>query len=340
MRDRPLPRPTSNASPEAGRHVLAEAPGGVGNLGPGLDILGCAVTGPADLVEAWRQPGTGVSLVDPGGPGLPEDPARHASGIAATALLAAAAPTQRVDFGVALRCTKQLPLAGGQGGSAASAVAGAAAANALLDRPLDQMAVMAAALVAESALAGRHLDNIAPCVLGGIVLVRSMDPIDVVRLDAPPSLRIVLALPAMQLLTRASRAVLPAQVDRATALHQAGQVAAIVAACATGDLALLGRAIDDRIAEPVRAPLLPGFAAARHAALAAGALGCSISGAGPSLFALTDGDATAAVVAEAVRDAYRRAGVGCSTRVERVSPTGVVVREVASDPSQPTERRA
>lgn len=296
-------------------------------MGPGLDILGCALTGLADEVEAWRVDAPGVQVVDAGHPDLPRDAALHSSAIAARAILDRAAAAGRAPgSGIALRLTKGLPLAGGQGGSAASAVAGAAAANALLDEPLDAMAVLDAALVAESRVAGRHLDNIAPALFGGIVLVRSADPVDLVAIPVPSALRIVLALPEMRLGTREARAVLPAQVDRATVLHQAAQVGAIVAACHSGDLELLGRAIDDRIAEPARAPMLPGFADAKRAALAAGALGCSVSGAGPTAFALAASDDDANEVAQAMAHAYAGRGVPCSTRVARVSETGVELR--------------
>jgi len=316
-------RQTPDAAPPGA--VRAVAPGGVGNMGPGLDILGCAISGLGDEVIAWRSDRPGVALADPGHPELPADPESHASAIAAGALLARSG---RVDFGVTLRLVKRLPLAGGQGGSAASAVAGAAAANALLETPLGAEAIIEAAFVAESRLAGRHLDNIAPCVLGGIVLVRAMEPPDLVSLPVPAGLRFALALPAMRLRTSDARAALPAQVDRATALHQAAQVAAIVAACASGDLALLGRAIDDRIAEPARAPLLPGFRAAKRAALDAGALGCSISGAGPTSFAVASDEASAARIADAMRQAYERAGIACTTRVAAVDEAGVQVRPV------------
>lgn len=315
--------------------VRAVAPGGIGNMGPGLDILGCAVTGLADEVVAWREPGAGVRVDDAGHEALPLDPSRHASAIAAGALLDRAFADGQARFGLALRLVKRLPLAGGQGGSAASAVAGAAAADALLDVPLGPMAVLDAALASETALAGPHLDNVAPCVLGGVVLVRAMNPTDVVRLDAPPALRLVLVLPAMHLLTRDARAVLPASVDRATALHQAAQVAAIVAACMSGDLALMGRAIDDRIAEPVRAPLLPGFVEAKRAALAAGALGCSISGGGPSSFALAGSDADAARIADAMVAGYAAAGIAAAARVERVCPTGVHTERVPMHGGRP-----
>ena len=304
--------------------ATAVAPGSVGNLGPGLDVLGLALDGPADRVEASRTAVPGLRVMDPGHPALPTDPTRHSAAIAAEAVrrMAGADPA----LGVELRIAKGLPLSGGQGGSAASAVAGAAAMNALLGEPLAREALVLAALEAETAVAGRHADNVAPSVLGGLVLIRSLEPLDLVRIPVPDRLRIVLAHPEQELRTRDGRAALPASVPLATALHQAAQVAAIVAGCLGDDLALLGRAIDDQIAEPARAPLLPGFRDAKRAALAAGALGCSISGSGPTAFALADGAGAGELVAAAMVEAYRRAGITAQTRVARVDSQGVRVQ--------------
>jgi homoserine kinase len=316
-------------APSAARtRVDVSVPGGIGNLGPGLDVLGCAVAGLRDEVSAEWCDTPGVSLLDAGHPELPRDPARHTSAIAASAVLDVARRrgVSLPGTGIALTVRKALPLSGGQGGSAASAVAGAVAADALCGSVLDQTALLLCCLVAEETVAGRHLDNIAPSLLGGIVLVRSVDPIDVVRLPIPDGLRIVLAHPAQRLRTSDARGVLPASIARSIALHQMAQVGAIVAACYANDLALLGRAIDDRIAEPARAPLLPGFLAAKEAAMTAGALGASISGAGPTAFALVAGEDVAERVATAMRDAYTRAGVECSARVTHVDPNGAVVK--------------
>jgi homoserine kinase len=305
----------------------AFAPASIGNLGPGLDVLGCAVTGAGDTVVAEWCDGEGVVVRDPGHPELPNDPTRHASAIAAAEVMrhALAAGSRPAAGGIALRVTKMLPLSAGQGGSAASAVAGAVAANALCGSPLAREALLEACLVAETTVAGRHLDNIAPSLLGGICLVRSIDPIDVVQLPVPASIHIVLAHPAQRLRTADARAVLPALVERRVALHQAAQVGAIVAALAAGDLALLGRAIDDRIAEPARAPLIPGFVEAKAAALEAGALGASISGAGPTTFALADSEATAQAVAAAMEGAFASRAVECGVRVCEVDRMGARV---------------
>jgi homoserine kinase len=312
----------------AATRVVVSVPGGIGNLGPGLDVLGCAVAGLRDEVTAEWSDAPGVTLLDPGHPDLPSDPARHTSAIAASAVfdVARRRGARLSASGIALRVRKELPLSGGQGGSAASAVAGAVAANALLGSLLDRTALLQCCLLAEETVAGRHLDNIAPSLLGGIVLVRSVDPIDVVPLPVPDGLRVVLAHPAQRLRTSEARGVLPASLPRAIAVHQMAQVAAIVAACYSSDLALLGRSIDDRIAEPARAPLLPGFLAAKAAAMTAGALGASISGAGPTAFALAAGDEVAERVAAVMREAYEHAGVECSTRVTHVDPNGAVVK--------------
>jgi homoserine kinase len=301
--------------------AAAIAPGGIGNIGPGLDVLGMAVSGLGDRVIVERTDGVGVTIVDAGHAELPTEPSRNTAGIAALAVLARAGAN---DIGLTMTVVKGLPLSGGQGGSAASAVAGAVAMNRLLDEPLTPLEVLACALDAEAVVAGRHADNLAPSLFGGISLVRSVDPLDIVALPVPHALRIVMAHPDQRLRTADARAVLPTSVPRATLIAQMANVAAMVAAFANGDLDLLGRAVDDRIAEPARAPLLPGFAEAKRAAIGAGALGGSISGAGPTSFYFASTDASAERIADAVRASYAAAGIGCDVRVARVALRGAL----------------
>jgi homoserine kinase len=309
--------------------VRAFAPGSVGNLGPGLDILGCATSGLGDSVEATLVASAhGVRVDDPGHPDLPRDPSKHASAIAATEVLRRANAS---GTGIALRVDKRLPLAGGQGGSAASAIAGALAVNVLLGSPLELNDLLLAALVAEERVAGRHLDNLAPSLLGGIVLVRSIEPLDLVRIPAPPSLRVVLVHPAMQLRTADARAVLPSSIDRHTALAQTAAVAAMVSAFWSGDISRLRGTVTDVIAEPARAPLLPGFTSAKTSALEAGALGCSIAGGGPTSFALADGDDIASAVQAAMVEAYRANGIDATARVARIDETGARIEDVETE---------
>jgi len=302
-------------------HAAALAPAGIGNIGPGLDVLGMAVTGPGDRVRVERRTTAGIEVADAGHPELPTDPTANTASIAAQHVLRRASAT---NVGVRLFVAKGLPLAGGQGGSAASAVAGAVATNRLLGSPLDGVALLECALEAEATVAGRHADNLAPALYGGICLVRSVAPMDIVRLPIPEGLHVVLAHPAQRMKTADARAALPRFISREITIHQMAHVASMVAACFTNDLALLGRSLDDQIAEPARGILLPGFAESKAAALFAGALGGSISGAGPTSFYLCDSAATAQSVAGAVAGAYSALGIGCSTRVCRTAPQGAL----------------
>jgi homoserine kinase len=324
----------SSADPQAPSGVRAFAPGSIGNLGPGLDILGCAVTGPGDAVVARFHHTAGIHLIDAGHPELPRDPEHHASAIAAAEVLRRA---NAISVGLSLTVEKGLPLSGGQGGSAASAIAGAFAVNELIGRPLSRNELLLAALVAEQRVAGRHLDNLAPALLGGAVLVRSIEPLDVVRLPTPLELRFVVVHPDMRLRTADARAVLPTSVDLSTAMSQASAIAKMVWALASGDVEQLRGTIDDRIAEPARARLLPGFAAAKQAAIDAGALGCSIAGGGPSSFAMVNGDGAAERTLDAMLAAYQEAGVNATGRVARVDDRGTRLEPVQpTTPTNPT----
>jgi homoserine kinase len=318
-----MTRPQSSAT--------AFAPGGVGNMGPGLDILGLALDGMGDTVCAEWIDEPGIQIIDAGHRDLPKESGSHTAGLAARAVLDRVRDERSRTRGVGLTVRKGLPLSGGQGGSAASAVAGAVAVNALLGSPLDRLALLGAALDAEETVSGRHADNIAPSLLGGIVLIRSLDPLDLIELPVLPELRVVIVCPHQQLRTVEARRVLPAQVDRAVAIHQAAQVGAIVAALATGNYELLGRAIDDRIAEPARAALLPGFREAKQAALDAGALGSSISGSGPSAFALVRGPTSGDRVGAAMSAAYAASGQRSDVTICGIDRTGARVLPEGSE---------
>jgi homoserine kinase len=291
-----------------------------------------ALAGRGDTVRAeWIDP-PGIRILDSGHPEIPTSADRHTAGLAVRAV-ALRAGVDLKTRGIGLSVRKGLPLSGGQGGSAASAVAGAVAVNALLQVPFDRMALVDACLTAEEAVAGRHADNIAPSLLGGIVLVRSLAPLDLVRLPVPDELFVVLVRPDQRMRTAEARAVLPREVPRAVAVYQAAQVAAMVAALAASDYELLGRAIDDRIAEPARAALLPGFPEAKKAALAAGALGSSISGSGPTVFALARGRSAAERIALAMSRAYRERGLASDALVGEVDREGArVIQEGEAEP--------
>lgn len=307
--------------------VTAFAPASTSNLAVGFDLLGHPLGFTGDRVTATRRDAPGVvmgAVTGVAGP-LPTDAAANTGGRAVMALLADHAP----DLGVEVTIEKGIPLGSGIGGSAASAVAAVVAANALLPRPLPVAGLFPYALEGESVASGaRHGDNVAASLFGGLVLVRSADPPDVVPLPAPASLRCVLVLPRLRLDTRDARAVLPKAVEMGDFIHQTANLAGVVAGCCTGDLALIARSLRDEAIERHRAPLIPGFSAVQAAAMEAGALGCSISGAGPSLFAWCDGDASAARVRRAMVDAFTEAGVAAEGWVSPVDGPGARV-EVA-----------
>ena len=301
------------------KSVRAFAPGTVANLGPGFDVLGLAVTGVGDAVIAERGSDGEIRIRSSGHPEIPSEAERNSAGIAAARVRERAG---KADVGFTLRVEKGLPLSGGQGGSAASAVAAAVAVNELLGSPFGKDELLPPCLEAETAVAGRHADNVAAALFGGVVLVRSLEPLDVVRLPFPRDLRIVLVQPRQRLRTEDARARLPRTVDLGIAVAQAAGVGALVAALAARDYDLLRRSVDDRIAEPARAPLLPGFAEAKSAALSAGALGCSISGSGPSSFAFATDEDSARRIGEAMVAAYRARGIEASARTGAIDGKG------------------
>jgi homoserine kinase len=294
------------------RTVRAFVPATVANLGPGFDVLGLALAGPGDTVTArWCPHGPpGVRLVAVRGDGgkLPRDAASNTAGIAARATLARAG----VDASIELGLDKGLPIGSGLGSSAASAAAAAFAVNLVLGAPLRKIELIPPCVDAEGAVAGRHADNVAPALLGGLILVRSVDPLDVVRLPVPEGLRIVAVTPAFELSTRTAREALPAEVPLGALVRNTADLAAFVSACYSGDLGLFGRALNDAVAAPARAALIPGAEDVIESACSAGALGSSISGAGPTVFAVCHSAATAGRVATAMVAAFARAGLAAT----------------------------
>jgi homoserine kinase len=289
------------------RRIRVFAPATVANLGPGFDVLGLALSRPGDELEAELSDEPGVEIVDITGDHgvLSRDSASNVVGCAAADVLRRAG----AQTGVRLWLHKQMPLASGLGSSGASSAAAAVAVNELLDRRLSQREVLLSAMEGERAAAGApHADNVAPSVMGGIVLIRSYDPFEVVPLPVPAALQVVVVHPHCDVSTAEARTLVN---DRAYSINDVvpnlGNVAAFVAALAAGDLELLGRSIQDGLVEPVRAPLIPGFASVKEAALAAGALGCSIAGSGPSVFALAGDARTAGRIGSAMQTAFRSA---------------------------------
>jgi homoserine kinase len=306
------------------RLVTAFAPATVSNVACGFDVLGFPMEEPGDFVTA-RLTSSGVQIDDIiGDQGrLPREADRNTAGVAARAILEAAGERR----GVALTIRKGLPLSSGLGGSAASAAAAVVAVNTLIDGHASMDTLVKCALEGEGLGAGgAHPDNIAPAICGGFVLVRHPNPLDIVRLPVPAGLTVVVVHPALEIETARARALLGTSVPLADAVRQWANLGALVHGLHVSDFALISRSLEDSIAEPRRAPLVPGLAAIKRAAMDAGALGCSLSGSGPSIFALCRDRSIAERVAPAMTAAVQKAIPGESqTYVSSISTRGAHV---------------
>ncbi len=291
------------------------APATISNIGPGFDVLGLALDAPGDTVTARLDPTgrRGVSIVAIRGDGgaLPVDTHTNTAGVAALATL------KRIglDGSVEIEIDKGLPIGSGLGSSAASAAAAAFAVNVLLGSPLSAHELVGPCIEAESAVSGRHGDNVAPALMGGLILVRSVDPIDVVRVPVPAGVFVAFTTPSIEVSTRRARAILPQQVSLQAMVRNGANLAALVSACHSGDLDLLGACITDDIVGPARAELIPGSGEATRAADEAGAIGSSISGGGPTIMALCRSEAEAERAGAAMAAAFETVGLGSSTHV-------------------------
>ena len=301
------------------RRATVFAPGSIGNVGPGFDVLGLAVGGIGDTVtvELYEGPDMIEAVTGRDAARIPRETTRNSAAIAARAFL-----DGRGARALSFRMTidKGLTLSGGMGGSAASSVAGALAAARAIDEQPSPAALMAAAFAGECAVSGRHLDNIAASVLGGLTLVRRTEAMDVVKVPLQGEWWVALVTPEVRIETRAARALLPEAWARAEWVQQMANTAALVHGFAAGDRDLVRRSLDDRYAEPRRAALVPRFAEVKQAALACGALGCSISGSGPTVFALAAASSDALRCASAMQAAF--AGTPSSAHVGRVADEG------------------
>jgi homoserine kinase len=264
--------------------ATAFAPASVGNVAIGFDILGHSVEAIGDRVEARRSAERGVRILAITGSSveLPHDAPRNTAGQAVIAM----AEALSLSFGFELRIAKGIPLGSGLGGSAASAVAAVTAANALLATPLPQLDLLRFAMEGEAVASGAaHIDNISAALFGGLVLAVGIDHPRIKQIPVPPTVRCVVVHPHMFLSTKEARKILRPTADMSDLVWQCANLAGFISACYTDDLELMREALNDVIIEPQRMALIPGFTAVKQAAVENGALGCSISGAGPSVFA-------------------------------------------------------
>ena len=309
--------------------AAASAPASIGNVAVGFDVLGQAFDAARDRVTAVRESGEGVRLGAVSGlvHSLPDSPRTNTALAAAEALLQAAAN----PFGVRLSIDKGVPMSAGMGGSAASAVAAVGAVNALLPTPFALPDLLPFALEGERVASDPpHWDNVMASLLGGLVLAAREQPPLVQRLPTPEAVVAVLLHPSVRTETKEARALLRAEVPMALVVEHSRRIAAFAAGCATGDLALVRAGLEDVLVEPQRAHLLPVLPQVKRAAMSAGALGCSFSGSGPSVFAWAlqrDADKVEDAMSQAFMEAglaaraYRAPVLSEGLRVEKVSET-------------------
>ncbi len=266
--------------------ATAFAPASVANVAIGFDILGFAVDELGDKVTVRRceQPGVTIRASRGIAGDLPLDPVKNTAGRALIALLDDLKP----GFGVEMEIDKGIPLGSGLGGSAASAVGAVVAANALLAKPVSKLELLKFAMHGEAVASGSlHVDNISPSLFGGLVLTVGIEQPRVKPIPVPAGVKAVIVHPHMFLSTRQARAILSRTVDMSAFVWQTANLAGFISGCYTNDLDMIRASFEDVVIEPQRQALIPGFHEVRQASMAAGALGCSISGAGPTIFAWT-----------------------------------------------------
>lgn len=303
--------------------AIASAPASIGNVAVGFDILGQAFSAAHDTVVATRESEPGVRLGKVTGlvTALPAEVHRNTALAAAAALLEAAGN----PFGVRLDLDKGVPMSAGMGGSAASAVAAAAAVNALLPNPFSIEELLPFALEGERVASDPvHWDNVMASLMGGLVLAAQESPAKLHKMTVPEGVVTIILHPSVKTETKAARAILKREVPLKTLVENSRRLATFIAGCASGDLDLIRTGFEDVLIEPQRAHLLPCFAQVQQAAIGAGALGCTFSGSGPSMFAWAEQDKAAAVEA-AMGAAFDAAGL-CARAYRSASADGVLVQ--------------
>lgn len=306
-------------------YIKAFAPATVANVACGFDIFGFAIQEPGDTVEIWRRDEPGIVIKEiTGDEGrLPRTTEKNAVTVVMIHLLKHLGIT---DFGCEVALHKNMPLGSGMGSSAASAVAGVVALNELLGAPLSRQELLRFAMEGERIASGSaHADNVGPSLLGGFVVIRSYTPLDIFSVPVPEDLYCTLVHPDIEINTKDARYILRNEVSLKNTIAQMGNVAGLVAGLMKSDYDLISRSMVDVIIEPVRSILIPEFNEVKKAAIEQGALGCSISGSGPSMFALSKGMENARKAGEAMQQTFARAGIESTMHLSAINQGGARV---------------
>lgn len=300
------------------------APASVANVACGFDILGFALERPGDEIIARMsdKPGLRITNITGAKGKLPLDIEKNTAGFAAQRLLE---HLGEEGLGIEMEIHKKMPFGSGLGSSAASAAAAVMAVNELLRRPLEKKDLLPFAVLGEQVADGAyHADNVAPSLLGGLILIRNNEALDVHRLPLPRGLFASVIYPHVEILTKDARGVLSEQVSLKQCIEQSGNLAGLIIGLYNSDFDLIGRSLQDVIIEPQRAGLIPHFYKIKEAALNAGALGCSISGAGPSIFALSANSLIAEIVGDAMKKIFTDVGIDNDLYVSAINQEGAI----------------
>lgn len=307
--------------------VRVFAPATVANIACGFDIMGFAINEPGDevVIRVSGKPGVKIAKISGDQGRLPLDAALNTAGKPLLSMV----EKLGITCGIEVEIHKKMPLGSGLGSSAASAVAAAFALDKLLELDLSKEKLLNFAIEGEQLASGSvHADNVAPCLYGGFVLIRSYEPLDIIKLDVPDELFCSVIHPQIEISTRESREILPSEISLSKAIRQWGNTAALVAGLQKSDYNLIGRSLEDVVIEPVRSQLIPGFPEIKSSALENGALGCSISGSGPSIFALSRGLETAEKAGAAMQQSLLKYQLKSELYVSKINQNGPRIIEL------------
>ncbi len=304
------------------KEIKVFAPASVTNVSCGFDVLGFAIDWPGDevILKITDTPGINISKITGEDGRLPLDSKKNTAGLSLISL----AEHLRFNKGIEIEIHKKMALGSGLGSSAASAVASVFALNEILDRPLTKNELLPFALEGEKLTCGGipHADNVAACLMGGFVIVRSVDPLDVINIDTPKDLYCTIIHPHLEINTSDTRKILRKQILLSDAVKQWGNVAGLVAGLINKDYNLISRSLQDVIIEPIRSILIPGFNEIKNAAIKVGALGCSISGSGPSIFAFSKTNSVAENVGAAMKEVLESLELNGDLYISKINQEG------------------
>ena len=306
------------------KEIKIFCPATIANLSCGFDVLGLCLETAGDEMIIRKTNKKGVRITKIVGANLPLETENNVAGVSLLAML------EEIEtdfgFGFEIEIYKNIKAGSGIGSSAASSAGAVFGANILLGKPFARKELIKFAMQGEKLASGNaHADNVAPCLLGGFTLVRSSNPLDVIRIESPEELFATVIHPQIELKTSDARSVLKKTVSLKSAITQWGNVGGLVAGLYTKDYDLIGRSLHDEIIEPIRSLLIPGFNLIKNSALENGALGAGISGSGPSIFALSKGKETAQKIAAGMGKIYDNLDVPYEIHVSKINPDGIKI---------------